>query len=146
MVALLKISRWKLLHKNTTYCFEPRLEAKLFYGLLHMDAPGLANQQGLTYIISIWSQNAVLKTCQEQWAIGTDSKRESRISVLSARFHPDDIIYIYIYLGERGNSADFHTLKKCWFCVKKKALEAVISVSSFLNSLTNRRICASFWI
>ena len=37
-----------------------------FYGLLHMNSPGLADQQGLVYISSVWTLGEVLRTYQEQ--------------------------------------------------------------------------------
>ena len=38
-----------------------RIDSKLIFsnGILHIDAPGLANQQGLTYISSVWILNSV---------------------------------------------------------------------------------------
>ena len=62
----------------------------LFYEPLNIDMPGLANQQELIYISSVWTQDLVWRTCWEKWMIGTDGKRESGKSVLSVQL--DDII------------------------------------------------------
>ena len=41
--------------------------------------PVLANWQGLTYFISVLTRDAVKRTCQEQWTIGTNSEKEMRV-------------------------------------------------------------------
>ena len=66
-----------------------------FYGCLHMDEPGLINQQELVYINFVWTQDAVWKTCWEQWMIGTERNRESGKPVLSVQL--DDEIYLLLH-------------------------------------------------
>ena len=44
---------------------------------LHMDTPVLGDQQGFTYISSVWTLNAVKKSCQERWVIGMDGGERS---------------------------------------------------------------------
>ena len=55
----------------------------------------LTDQEELIYISSVRTQDAVWKTCRDQWMIGTDEKRESEKSTQSARF---DDIYSHLYL------------------------------------------------
>ena len=57
-----------------------------FFRLLHMNAPVLVDQQGLTFNSSVRTQDAVLET----WIIGTGSERESGNSVLFGRLDDDD--------------------------------------------------------
>ena len=47
-----------------------------------MDVLVLAHQQELIYISSVWTQDVVRKTSQEQWMIGTDGEKESGKFVL----------------------------------------------------------------
>ena len=49
----------------------------------------LVNQLELTYNSSAWTQDAVWKTCQDQWLIGTDEEKESRKSMLVAQLDED---------------------------------------------------------
>ena len=61
----------------------------MFYnGLFHMDTPVLADHQKLTYISSVLTWDAVQRTCQEQWMIGTVESQKG--SVLLAKL--DDIL------------------------------------------------------
>ena len=55
-----------------------------------MDASVLADQQGLTYISSVWTQDVVWRTFQDHWMIGLDGKRESEKSMLSVQLDDDD--------------------------------------------------------
>ena len=57
------------------------------YGPLHMDVPGLADQQEPTYNSAVRTQGVVWKTYRERWMRGTNGERErkSRKSVLAAR-------------------------------------------------------------
>ena len=55
------------------------------YELSHMDVPVLANQQRLTNINLIWTQDATKKTCQG-------------MNVLSVQLDDDNNIYIYTYI------------------------------------------------
>ena len=84
---------------------------------LHLELPVLANQRQLTNNIYVRTQDAVWKTCQEQWMIGTDGKREreSGKSML-ATWLDDDLslficIYLYIYL-----SADLYSYLSIYLC------------------------------
>ena len=54
-----------------------------------------ADKQGLKYISSVSTVDAVYKTCKESRIIGTDDERQSLNSTLSAQLD-DDNIYIYI--------------------------------------------------
>ena len=42
-----------------------------------MNTPLLVKQQRASYICSVWTPDAVNRTCQEQWAIGSDEERQS---------------------------------------------------------------------
>ena len=44
-------------------------------------------------ISALYRQDAVKKTCQVQWLIETDGKRESGNSMLSVQLDDDDVIY-----------------------------------------------------
>ena len=55
-----------------------------------MDAPVLADQQGLTYISSVRTLNAVLRTCQKQGTIRLGSERESINFISSVQLDDDD--------------------------------------------------------
>ena len=72
-----------------------------------MDAPVLANQQGLTYIGSVRTLDTVLKTHLEWWMIGMDGEN----SVLSA--WRDDV--------------------DLWFKRKKNILYKVIKIYLFIE-------------
>ena len=52
---------------------------------LHVDAPVLVDQQGPTYNRSVRTLDEVKGTCQEQWQLRTDGKRDSGNFMLSAR-------------------------------------------------------------
>ena len=54
-------------------------------GFQHVDVPVLANQQGFTYISSVWTQNAAKKICQRM-VDDMDVKRGN--SILSAYLKP----------------------------------------------------------
>ena len=86
-------------HPSKTY-WELRTNSKVIFSdrLLHMDPTVLANQQKLTVISSLQTLDTVKRTCQEQWLIGTDSKRESRESLLSAHLDEDETQYQVTYL------------------------------------------------
>ena len=58
---------------------------------LHMDAPGLTDQQELPYVASLGTLDVVWRICWERWMIGTDGERESRKSVLDDD-NDDDIV------------------------------------------------------
>ena len=62
-----------------------------------MDIPVLADQQGLRYISSVRTQDAVQKTCKERWMISMDGERESENSVLSVSLDDDDDTHINVY-------------------------------------------------
>ena len=64
------------------------LLAMLFYRLLHLDVPVVFDQQ--IYISSVSTLDAVKKTYQERWTIGTDGENVSKNSELSARLHDDE--------------------------------------------------------
>ena len=63
------------------------------YGLSYMDVPVWADQEVLTYISSVPTLDAVLKTCQEQQRIGTDGEKESGNTMLSAWLDNKEIVY-----------------------------------------------------
>ena len=70
----------------------------MFYGLLHMDTPVLANQQKLAFISSVRTLDAIL-THQERWPVGTDGEIESKNSYKQLNLIYICIyIYIYIYI------------------------------------------------
>ena len=52
--------------------------------LLHMDTRVLADQQKLTFTLSVQMLNTIWKICKECWLIGTNSERDSGESMLSA--------------------------------------------------------------
>ena len=56
-------------------------ESTFSYGLLHMGAPGLADQEGLTYISSVWTLDLIQRTCQKRWMIGMDDDGETQGSL-----------------------------------------------------------------
>ena len=64
---------------------QTNLKVKFFYRLLHMDIPVLIDQQRFIYISSVRRVDAVQKTNQERWMIGTDGERCSWNSMLLAR-------------------------------------------------------------
>ena len=58
------------------------------YGPLHMDLQVLANQQELSNNSTVQTQDVVCKTCQDQWMIGTNGKREK--PMLAVQLDEDD--------------------------------------------------------
>ena len=74
------------------------LYATFFYRPLHIDLPVLADRQRFTCISSMRTLDAVLKTYQEKWMIGTDDENESRNSVLSVQL---DLKLYYLILRSR---------------------------------------------
>ena len=54
-----------------------------------MDTPVLTDQQKLIFISSVQTLDAVERTYQKWWLIGTNDKKESKESVLLAH-HDDD--------------------------------------------------------
>ena len=50
--------------------------ATLYHGLQHMDELVLANQQILIYTLSVWTLDAVSKTCLGRWTIELDGEKE----------------------------------------------------------------------
>ena len=82
---LSKTNRW-----GTTGEIRKNTEATFSYGLLYMDLPVLTDQLRLTYITSVWTHDADLKTSQEQWMIGMDGKKELGNFMLSACLDTDD--------------------------------------------------------
>ena len=69
-------------------------------GRLHMGGPVLTDRQELIYNNSAWTQDAVLKTCQERWIIGTNGERHRvwEICVSSVTWYIYIYTYIYIYI------------------------------------------------
>ena len=65
------------------------LQARLFYGLLLMDISVLADQKKHLFIRYIETLDAIERTCQDRWSMGTDGERELRKSVMSARHDGD---------------------------------------------------------
>ena len=54
-------------------------------------SPVLVTLQKLIFIQSVWTQDSILKTYQEQWLIGMNGKRKSRESMLLAHFNDDEM-------------------------------------------------------
>ena len=67
------------------------------YGPPHMALQKQEDQHEHTFSNYVRIEDAVLKTCLRQWAIGKSGERGSGISMLPAR-HDDIYIYIYIYI------------------------------------------------
>ena len=69
-------------------------EATLFYGLLHIDRPLLADKQKFIFISSGWTLDAIERTWLEECPTGTDDETETETerkeSLLSARLDDDD--------------------------------------------------------
>ena len=83
------------MNKTSRTWLEKQEQTKTFFnGHLYMDALMLVNQQELIYISSVWTQDVVWKTCQEEWMIETDGERvierESRKSMLTVQLNDDD--------------------------------------------------------
>ena len=54
-----------------------------FYGSLHIDVTVCVDQQEFIYNSSEWTQDAIRKTCWEQWIIKVDGEKESGKSMLA---------------------------------------------------------------
>ena len=67
-----------------------------FYGLLHMDAPRLADQQELILALCR-TLDVVWRTCRERWMIGTDGEKESQENPCCQR----DLIIIMVMVKFR---------------------------------------------
>ena len=67
-----------------------------------MDSPVLANQQGLTNIIYVWTLDALKKTDQERWMIGIDGERKGQGTQCD-----EDPIYPTPPLGQDMTQAQF---------------------------------------
>ena len=56
----------------------------------HTDEQRMDDQLELIYSSSVWIQDVVWKTCEEQWTIETGGERGPGKSVLAA--HDDDVV------------------------------------------------------
>ena len=75
------------------------------YGPPHMAVQKQDDQHEHTFNSCVRIRDAVLRTCQGRWTIGS-GERGSGISVLPA-WHDDDYIYIYIYIYIKMLSSGF---------------------------------------
>ena len=79
--------------KHAAHCWKKgRMNswATFSYGPLVTDVPMLSIQRGIAYVSFVRISNAAGKTYQEQSAIGTDYKKESKNSVLPVKLDAED--------------------------------------------------------
>ena len=137
-----KVAIWPLTSHLTNYPRKVRRtcrgsEDKLVNDvLLHAYIQILANQQKITFIISVRTLDAVYLTYQEQCQIGTYGKRKTRESVMSAHLwwwcKEFNVWRVYVFLPVIR-----------LICTYKKSLYNFLFYVPNLNSLNNQYIFAT---
>ena len=88
--------RWT---RRAGHCWRSRDEliSDVFNGPPHMAEQKQDDQLEPIYSSYVRIRDVALRTCQKWWTIGRSGERGSGISMLVARHHDDDDIFIYIY-------------------------------------------------